>query len=105
MIFENFSLFIGNKKIYIVKLKNNSIGPKVIHYVSTQGGRKIVTINSNEIFEITDCEKIINEDEIEHKWVSIVEETKIPINKMEKATKDVESYMSEEGKSSKKIKQ
>ena len=82
-----------------MKLKNNSIGPKVIHYVSSQGGRKAVTIETNETVEINDCAKIINEQEIEHKWVSIVDEsneTNSIVNKMEEATKDVESYMSEE---------
>ncbi len=81
-----------------MKLKNNSIGPKVIHYASSQGGRKAVTIETNEIVEINDCVKIINEQEIEHKWVVIVDEENeviAPENKMEEATKDVESYMSE----------
>ena len=78
-----------------MKLKNNSIGPKVIHYVSTGGGRRAVTLESNGIVEINDCGRIINEIEIEHKWVSIVDETSSPKEKMAKATKDVESYMSE----------
>ena len=78
-----------------MKLKNNSIGPKVMHYVSTQGGRRNITIESNGVVEITDCEKIINEDEIEHQWVSIVTETNSNEDKLAKATKDVESYMSE----------
>lgn len=78
-----------------MKLKNNSIGPKVMHYVSTEGGRKNITIESNGIVEITDCEKIINQDEIEHQWVSIVTETNSNEEKLAKATKDVESYMSE----------
>lgn len=90
-----------------MKLKNNSIGPKVIHYVSTEGGRKNITIDSNQIVEISDCDRIINNDEIEHKWVSILEENISDSEKLAKATKDVESYMSEnvDKKSSKKIKQ
>ena len=82
-----------------MKLKNNSVGPKVIHYVSIQSGRKAVTIEANEIVEINDCAQIINNQEIEHKWVTIVAEEKeiaTPVTKMEEATKDVESYMSEE---------
>ena len=70
----------------------------MIHYISTQGGRKIVTIETNEIVNIDDCERIINEQEIEQKWVSVVDEKEeeIPeVDKMEVATKDVESYMSE----------
>jgi hypothetical protein len=78
-----------------MKLKNNSVGPKVIHYVSTQGGRKNITIESNEVVEINDCDKIINEHEIEHQWVLVVDATNSSEDKMEKATKDVESYMSE----------
>ena len=81
-----------------MKLKNNSIGPKVMHYVSTQGGRRSVTIESNGVVEIADCEKIINEDEIEHQWVSIVTEIDSNEEKLAKATKDVESYMSESDK-------
>jgi hypothetical protein len=72
----------------------------VIHYVSTQGGRKNITIESNEIVEMNDCERIINEQEIEHQWVSIIDETNSSVEKMEKATKDVESYMSESGEKS-----
>jgi hypothetical protein len=83
-----------------MKLKNNSVEPKVIHYISTQGGRRIVTLETNGVVEINDCVRIINEIEIEHKWVSIVDETSIPEanfpeDKMEKASKDVESYISE----------
>ena len=86
-----------------MKLKNNSIEPKVIHYVSTEGGRKSVTINVNEIAEISDCNKIINDIEIEHKWVSLISDESTS-EKMEKATKDVESYMSESDEKSEKKK-
>lgn len=65
-----------------------------MHYISTQGGRKNVTIESNGIVEILDCKKIINENEIEHKWVSIITEAISNEEKLAKATKDVESYMS-----------
>ena len=89
-----------------MKLKNNSIGPKVIHYISTHGGRRAVTIESNGIVEINDCVKVLNEIEIEHKWVSVVEEDSTieksfpaeensPVEKMKKASEDVESYISE----------
>ena len=87
-----------------MKLKNNSIEPKVIHYVSTQGGRRTATIETNGVVEINDCSRIINEHEIEHKWVSIVDETNAPVSKMEKATKDVESYMSESDENKKSSK-
>ncbi len=81
-----------------MKLQNNSIEPKVIHYVSTQGGRKSVTIETNGVVEIDDCQKIINEHEIENKWVSVlaeIEVVEVPVSKLEKATQDVEEYMSE----------
>lgn len=112
-----------------MKLKNNSIGHKVMHYISTQGGRKTVTIETNQTVEIVDCERIINEIEIQNQWVSIVDEVNAkkiviatevvvpavvieetvapeveeiaapieeqPVDKMEEASKNVESYMSE----------
>jgi len=86
----------------MVKLKNNSVGPKVIHYVSLQGGRKNITIDSNQTVEIADCERIINNEEVENKWISIIDDSSSSEQKMKQASKDVESYMSKENKSSKK---
>jgi len=85
-------------------LKNNSTDTKEIHYISTQGNRRIVIINPSQIVEITDCERLIylNEEDVES--ISIVEKpieeivekpVEEIVSKMEKATKDVESYMSE----------
>jgi hypothetical protein len=85
-----------------MKLKNNSIGPKVVHYIDNDGSRKIIEIESNGVVDI-DCDKIINEVEIQNAWISVLDEPISADEKLAKATKDVESYMSEsENKSSKK---
>jgi hypothetical protein len=87
-----------------MKLKNNSVGPKMIYYINNEGARKSVELESNGIIEINDCSEILNKIEIENAWVSIVDEKISDSEKLAKATKDVESYMSEseEKKSSKK---
>lgn len=83
-----------------MKLKNNSIGPKVIHYINNSGARKSVTIETNGVVEIVNYGRFVNEVEIQNGWVSIVnDEVEVEVlteeQKMKKATKDVESYMSE----------
>lgn len=76
----------------------------MIYYINNEGARKSVELESNGIIEINDCSEILNKIEIENAWVSIVDEKISDSEKLAKATKDVESYMSESGekKSSKK---
>lgn len=76
----------------------------MIYYINNEGARKSVELESNGIIEINDCSEILNKIEIENAWVSIVDEKISDSEKLAKATKDVESYMSEseEKKSSKK---
>ena len=78
-----------------MKLKNNSVGPKMIYYINNEGGRKSVELESNGIVEVNDCREIINKIEIENNWVIIMDEKISNEEKLAKATKDVESYMSE----------
>jgi len=75
-----------------MKLKNNRVTTVAFQYLSDKG-RQSIRIPAGATVEVENCTKILSNNEIENKWVEIVEEEVVDI-KMKEAQKNAEEYMS-----------